>query len=49
MRRRVPDLTRICRFVGYRPQISLNQLLDVTIRDMCDQMGVPFPIGLETA
>ncbi len=49
MRRRVPDLSRIGRFVGYRPQVSLNHLLEVTIRDMCEHMGVPTPISLETA
>ena len=49
MRRRVPDLTKIHRFVGYRPQVSLNMLLDVTIRDMCERMSVPYPVGLATA
>jgi UDP-glucose 4-epimerase len=49
MRRRVPDLTKVGRFVGYRPEISLNQLLEVTIRDTCERMGVPFPVGLEVA
>jgi len=48
MRRRVPDLTRIGRFVGYRPQVSLNQLLEVTIRDTCEQMGLPVPVRLAT-
>jgi len=49
MRRRVPDLNKIGRHVGYRPEISLNQLLEMTIRDMCDQMGVSCPVGLATA
>lgn len=49
MRRRVPDLGKINRFVGYRPGVTLNQLLDVTIRDVCERMGVPFPVGLATA
>ena len=49
MRRRVPDLGKIGRHVGYRPEISLNQLLEMTIRDMCDQMGVSCPVGLATA
>jgi len=48
MRRRVPDLTKIRRFVGYRPQVSLNQLLEITVRDLCEQMGLPYPVGLET-
>ena len=49
MRRRVPDLTKIGRYVGYRPQVELNQLLEVTIRDMCERMGVPVPISVEAA
>jgi UDP-glucose 4-epimerase len=48
MRRRVPDLRKIQRFVGYRPEISSAQLLEMTVRDMCEQMGVPCPVGLET-
>jgi UDP-glucose 4-epimerase len=48
MRRRVPDLRKIGRYAGYRPEISLNQLLDMTIRDMCEQMGMPVPVGLES-
>jgi UDP-glucose 4-epimerase len=47
MRRRVPDLAKIRRFVGYRPQVSLNQLLEITVRDLCEQMGHPYPVGLE--
>jgi UDP-glucose 4-epimerase len=47
MRRRVPDLSKIRRFVGYRPQVSLNQLLEITVRDLCEQMGHPYPVGLE--
>ena len=49
MRRRVPDLRKIDRFVGYRPQISCAGLLEMTVRDMCDQMGIPCPVGLQTA
>jgi len=49
MRRRVPDLGKIGRFVGYRPEITLNQLLEMTIRDMCEQMGISCPVGLATA
>jgi UDP-glucose 4-epimerase len=49
MRRRVPDLRKIERFVGYRPQVSLNRLLEVTIRDTCSQMGIPSPIGMAAA
>ena len=49
MRRRVPDLSKIGRFVGYRPEISLNQLLEITIRDTCERMGLPCPVGLAAA
>ena len=49
MRRRVPDLRKISRFVGYRPQILCDQLLEMTIRDMCEQMNLPFPVGLQSA
>jgi len=49
MRRRVPDLRKIHRYVGYRPQVSLNHLLEITIRDTCERMGVPFPVGLAAA
>lgn len=49
MRRRVPDLNKIGRYVGYRPQVSLNNLLEITIRDMCERMGVPVPISVEAA
>lgn len=49
MRRRVPDLRKIRRFTGYRPQISLDGLLEMTIRDNCELMGVPYPAGLATA
>ncbi len=44
MRRRVPDLRKIRRYVGYRPQVTLDRLLDMTIRDTCDQMGIACPI-----
>ena len=33
MRRRVPDLQKIRRVVGFRPQVTLDSLLEVTIRD----------------
>ncbi len=49
MRRRVPDLRKIRRYTGFRPQISLDQLLEMTIRDHCEQMGVPCPVGVATA
>lgn len=49
MRRRVPDLGKIRRVVGYVPEVSLDQLLEETILDTCEQMGVPVPAGLATA
>ena len=49
MRRRVPDLKKIRRTVGYVPEISLDQLLEMTIRDMCERTGRPVPAGLAAA
>jgi UDP-glucose 4-epimerase len=49
MRRRVPDLRKVHKFVGYRPEFLLDQLLEVTIRDLCEQMNVPAPTGFATA
>jgi UDP-glucose 4-epimerase len=43
MRRRVPDLSKIRRVVGYRPQVSLDDLLEITIRDTCEKMGIRCP------
>jgi UDP-glucose 4-epimerase len=42
MRRRVPDLSKINRFVGYR-------LLEITIRHTCEQLRIPCPLGLAAA
>jgi nucleoside-diphosphate-sugar epimerase len=33
MRRRVPDLTKIRRFVGYRPTVKLDELIAAVVRD----------------
>ena len=49
MRRRVPDLRKIRRFTGYRPLVTLDRLLELTVRDTCEQMGIPCPVGLATA
>jgi len=46
MQRRVPDLTKIHRTVGYRPQVSLDQLLELTIRDVCERTQRPVPAAL---
>ena len=49
MRRRVPDLQKIRRYVGFRPQVSLDRLLELTIRDHCERIGVPCPIEVTAA
>jgi UDP-glucose 4-epimerase len=49
MRRRVPDLQKIRRAVGYRPQVSLDRLLELTIRDHCERMGIACPIEASVA
>jgi UDP-glucose 4-epimerase len=49
MRRRVPDLEKIRRAVGFRAEISLDQLLELTIRDICEETGTPIPAGVATA
>ena len=49
MRRRVPDLAKIRRVVGYRPQITLDMLLDMTIRDMCERLRMPVPASMAAA
>lgn len=46
MRRRVPSLVKIKGAVGFRPEITLDQLLDVTIRDLCERLGLPLPAGI---
>ena len=46
MRRRVPALGKIQRYVGYRPEVGLDQLLESVIRDTCEQMGRPLPVRL---
>ncbi len=48
MRRRVPDLRKIHRVVGWRPRMTLDQLLEITIRDVCEQMQLPCPAGIES-
>ncbi len=49
MRRRVPDLQKIRRMVGYRPQVTLDRLLEITIRDHCERMGIVCPIEVSAA
>ncbi len=43
MRRRVPDLTKVRKAVGYRPEVTLGELLEMTILDQCGRMGRPAP------
>jgi UDP-glucose 4-epimerase len=49
MRRRVPDLNRIRRVVGYRPMATLDQLLETIVRDACERMGIACPIEVTAA
>ena len=49
MRRRVPDLKKIRRVVGFRPQVSLDRLLEITIRDHCERLGISCPIEVSAA
>ena len=49
MRRRVPALGKILKAVGYRPEVTLDQLLELTIRETCEEMGLPTPVGFATA
>lgn len=48
MRRRVPNLDKIRQAVGYQPEITLDGLLEVTVRETCEQMALPLPAGLTT-
>jgi UDP-glucose 4-epimerase len=49
MRRRVPDLTKIREAVAYKPMVSLDQLLELTVRDACQRLNLPRPAGIATA
>ncbi len=49
MRRRVPDLTKVNRAVGFKPETSLDRLLELTIRETCVQMGLPVPVSATAA
>ena len=49
MRRRVPDLSKIRRVVGFEPEVSLDELLERTIRHIREQESLPHPAGLATA
>jgi UDP-glucose 4-epimerase len=49
MRRRVPDLSKILRVTGYGPEVTLDQLLQLTIRYLQEQQTAPRPARLATA
>lgn len=49
MRRRVPNLAKIRHAVGYEPQVTLDELLEVTILAMREQSVPCQPAGLATA
>jgi UDP-glucose 4-epimerase len=44
MRRRVPDLAKIRRFVGYRPTVTLDELIATVLREMRNTLRVPIPL-----
>jgi UDP-glucose 4-epimerase len=44
MRRRVPDLTKITKYVGYRPEVRLDDLLSMTIEHMRQHADAPAPL-----
>ena len=44
MRRRVPDLRKILRVVGYRPLLNLDDLLESAIRHTCEELRRPVPV-----
>jgi UDP-glucose 4-epimerase len=46
MRRRVPDLSKIRRVIGYRPEVNLEQLLAMTIADSRKKLGVSSPTAI---
>ncbi|KPJ61625.1 MAG: nucleoside-diphosphate sugar epimerase [Latescibacteria bacterium DG_63] len=46
MKRRVPDLSKIGALVGYSPSISLDELLVLTVNDVCQKLDVAPPRGL---
>jgi UDP-glucose 4-epimerase len=49
MRRRVPDLRKIGKAIGYRPEITLDRLLELTIVDSCERLGLPVPAKIAAA
>jgi len=49
MKRRVPDLTKIKSLVDYSPTVSLDELLVLTINDICQRLDIATPRGLPCA
>jgi len=49
MKRRVPDLSKIQSLVDYRPTVSLDELLVLTINYICERLDIPTPQGLPCA
>jgi hypothetical protein len=35
--------------VGYQPEVKLDHLLEITIRETCEQLRMPVPASLATA
>ena len=48
MRRRVPDLAKIRRVTGYRPEVTLDSLLALTLSHLRKQENLPHPAGIAT-
>jgi UDP-glucose 4-epimerase len=46
MRRRVPDLTKIDSYVGYRPEVRLDELLAMTVEHARDEAGEQVAVPL---
>jgi len=49
LRRRVPDLAKIRRFVGYCPTVNLDELIAAVVRDTRREMERAVPEGFATA
>jgi UDP-glucose 4-epimerase len=49
MMRRVPNLSKIHALVGYAPTVSLDELLELTINDICQRLSLTVPQGSRCA
>ncbi len=45
MERRMPDLSRLCTLLGYKPTRNLEQILDDVILDVSKQLGIRGPLA----